>query len=68
MPLSEHSSQSKFGIVLYGGLGNQLFQFATAYSLKSILDSKLYFDLLGETNNGPEGQPEILQLGTISKV
>jgi len=68
MQSNEQSSQSKFGIVLYGGLGNQLFQFAAAYSIKSNLDSKLYFDLLGETNNGPDELPEIFQLGTISKI
>jgi hypothetical protein len=68
MPSSVQSSQSQLGIILYGGLGNQLFQFAAAYSIKSNLDCKLYFDLLGETNNGPDGLPEILELGRISKV
>ena len=68
MPLNENSNQSKFGIIPYGGLGNQLFQFATVLSLTTIHENRFHFDLIGKTNNNPNGLPEIFKLGNISEV
>ena len=68
MPSNEHSNRSKFGFIPYGGLGNQLFQFATVLSLTKIHENKFHFDLLGNTNNSPDGLPEIFKLGNISEV
>lgn len=48
------------GFIPYGGLGNQLFQFAAALNLKNDEKKDLAMDILGTTNNNADGYPEIL--------
>jgi hypothetical protein len=47
------------GFIPYGGLGNQLFQFATSLSLQNDENKDLAIDILGVASNNNEGNPEI---------
>jgi hypothetical protein len=51
---------SRAGFIPYGGLGNQLFQFAAALSLMTDENKFLAIDILGTANNNQDGNPEIL--------
>ena len=48
------------GFIPVGGLGNQLFQLATALSLQKEQDGCLAIDMLGEFRANANGMPEIL--------
>lgn len=48
------------GFVPYGGLGNQLFQFATALSLCDGKNDRLAIDLIGRERINSDGLPEIM--------
>ena len=48
------------GFVPYGGLGNQLFQFATALSLRDGNNDQLAIDLIGRERINSDGLPEIM--------
>ena len=48
------------GFVPYGGLGNQLFQFATALSLCDGKNDRLSIDLIGRERINSDGLPEIM--------
>jgi hypothetical protein len=48
------------GFVPYGGLGNQIFQFATALSLCGERGGQLAIDLIGKEKTNADGHPEIM--------
>jgi hypothetical protein len=48
------------GFIPYGGLGNQLFQYATALSLRKEEDFDLAIDLIGRARANLEEMPEIM--------
>jgi hypothetical protein len=48
------------GFIPYGGLGNQLFQFAATLSLKTDESKDLAIDILGAATKNADGNPEIL--------
>jgi hypothetical protein len=53
------SDSKRVGVVLYGGLGNQLFQYSAALTVAIHQKRELDFVLLGETRNSKTGFPEI---------
>lgn len=58
--MSRKRSASVVGFVPYGGLGNQLFQFATALSLRQGRNDHLAIDLIGRYRTNSDGLPEIM--------
>lgn len=58
------------GFIPYGGLGNQLFQYATALSLQKEGDFDLAIDLIGRARTNLEKMPEIMdfQIEKISRI
>ena len=58
------------GFIPYGGLGNQLFQYATALSLQKEDDFDLAIDLIGRARTNKEKMPEIMdfQIEDISQI
>jgi len=67
--LRSHKKQ-QVGFIPYGGLGNQLFQYATALSLQIEEDRDLAIDLIGRARNNLEELPEIMdfQIEKISHI
>lgn len=66
----KNKSEQVFGFVPYGGLGNQIFQFATALNLRGERSSQLAIDLIGRERTNAEGLPEIMDFAieTIAPV
>ena len=62
--------KTSIGFIPYGGLGNQLFQYATALSLQNDKDFDLAIDLIGRSRSNLEQMPEIMdfQIEKISRV
>lgn len=58
--MSQNRSKPTVGFIPFGGLGNQLFQLATALSLQKEQVGNLEIDLLGEFRTNVKGMPEIL--------
>ena len=58
------------GFIPYGGLGNQLFQYAAALSLQNEGDFDLAIDLIGRARTNLEEMPEIMdfQIEKISRI
>ena len=58
------------GFIPYGGLGNQLFQYAAALSLQNEGDFDLAIDLIGRARTNLEEMPEIMdfQIENISRI
>jgi hypothetical protein len=66
----KNKSKQVVGFVPYGGLGNQIFQFATALSLRGERDGQVAIDLIGNEKTNADGLPEIMdfELDTIAPV
>jgi hypothetical protein len=57
--MSQSRNEPTVGFIPFGGLGNQLFQFATALSLRNERDRYLAIDLFGKCRTNTKGMPEI---------
>ena len=60
------SDNREVGVILYGGLGNQLFQFAAAHTVALKQGTEVRLDLLGETRDSDSGLPEIYDFKLVN--
>ena len=58
--MKKNNTEQIAGFIPYGGLGNQLFQFATALSMREGHNDHLAIDLIGRDKTNSDGLPEIM--------